>query len=55
MKSKSRSGDLLWLKATFSPVKDKEGNINKILFIAMDHTDLENEKLELQDKLGNNQ
>jgi len=55
MKCKGRTGDFLWLKGTFSPVKDKEGNINKILFIAMDHTDSENEKLELQDKLGNKQ
>ncbi len=54
MKCKSKSGDSLWVVATFSPVKDKDDTINKILFIGMDHTNSENEKLELQEKLENN-
>ena len=47
-----KNGTILWLIASFSAVKDKEGNINKIIFIALDHTDSENEKQELKKQLN---
>ncbi len=44
-------GQNLWLIASLSPVKDKDGHINKIIFIALDHTDSENEKQQMRKKL----
>ncbi|MBS3806002.1 MAG: GAF domain-containing protein [Bacteroidales bacterium] len=48
----NKHGTTLWLITSFSAVKDKEGNINKIIFIALDHTESENEKQQLKDKLN---
>lgn len=50
---KNSMGDTLWLIASFSAVKDKEGNMRKIIFIALDHTDSEKEKQELRERLEN--
>jgi len=47
----NKHGQTLWLIASFSAVRDKEANISKIIFIALDHTDSENEKQDLRDKL----
>jgi methyl-accepting chemotaxis protein len=48
---KSSSNKPLWLITSLNPMKDKEGQINKILFIALDHTDSENEKISLRNQL----
>jgi methyl-accepting chemotaxis protein len=52
LKFKTKSDKNLWLISSLTPYKDDQGNITKIFFIALDHTESENEKLEMRKKLG---
>ena len=49
-KCRNKAGETLRLIASFSPVRDKNGSINKIIFNGMDHTASESEKLKLQEQ-----
>jgi len=50
----NNQGETLWLIASFSAVKNKDGEAGKLIFIALDHTDSEKEKQELLNKLDQN-
>ncbi len=51
LKYKSAGNQSLWLITSLNPMKDKEGQINKILYIALDHTDSENEIIALRKQI----
>ena len=51
---KNNQGHTLWLIASFSSVKNRDGETSKLIFIALDHTDSEKEKQELREKLERN-
>ncbi|MFP4018292.1 MAG: GAF domain-containing protein [Bacteroidales bacterium] len=53
IKFTDKSGKSLWLLSSLDPMKDNDGNIYKILFIAVDLTDSEEEKRKLKDKKKN--
>ncbi len=52
IKAVSIKGKTLWLISSLTPVKDKEDNILKILYIGLDHTESENEKLKLRNQIN---
>jgi PAS domain S-box-containing protein len=52
LRCRNKHGEELWLIASFSAVKDKEGNITKLIFIALDHSESEKEKQSLKAQLG---
>ncbi len=52
LRCRNKQGEELWLIASFSAVKDKEGNITKVIFIALDHSESEKEKQSLKAQLG---
>jgi PAS domain S-box-containing protein len=53
LKFKTKSDKDLWLISSLTPYKDDQGNITKVFFIALDHTESEQEKLEMRNKLKN--
>ncbi|MFO8234524.1 MAG: GAF domain-containing protein [Bacteroidales bacterium] len=52
LKFTDKSGNNLWLLSSLDPMKDTDGNIYKILYIAIDLTDSEKEKIKLRKKLN---
>jgi len=51
LKFKTKTEKDLWLISSITPDNDEEGNIAKIQFLALDHTNSEKEKLEMRKKL----
>jgi methyl-accepting chemotaxis protein len=52
LKCQAKNGDTLWLITSFSPMKDRDENITKILYMSLDHSDSEKEKINLRNQLN---
>ena len=53
IKFKTKTEKDLWLICSITPGSDEEGNITKMQFLALDHTESEEEKLTMRKKLEN--
>ncbi|WP_165870364.1 methyl-accepting chemotaxis protein [Alteromonas sediminis] len=47
----NKKGELVWLEASYCPVKDESGSVYKVVKLASDITSLMNEKSDMQGKL----
>lgn len=47
----TKSGDIIWLEATYSPVKDEYGNVTAVVKTATDITERENNTIEVASQL----
>jgi PAS domain S-box-containing protein len=54
IKAITKENEALWLISSLTPIRDKEDNIIKVLYIGLDHTDSEKEKIKLKEQIQNN-
>ena len=50
---KSKTEKNLWLISSITPYSNEDGNITKLQFLALDHTESEEEKISMRKKLEN--
>src|SRR6056297_1153559 len=54
IKAITKENEALWLISSLTPIRDKEDNIIKVLYIGLDHTDSEKEKIKLKEQIQKN-